>query len=448
MSSAIRQFITSRDTTDRIAEKKLPAPDTSRIKEIPVVFVEPAKRFQTIEGFGGAFTEAAAVTLQKMSKANQEIILKAYFDAEEGLGYSLCRTHINSCDFSLGNYAYTEVDGDTELEHFSLDRDHTALIPFIKAAQDVSKTPFTLFASPWSPPAWMKTTGMMNQGGKLKPEYHAAWAAYFVRYIREYEKIGIKIWGVTVQNEPAATQTWDSCIYTAHEEKNFVRDHLGPAFEKAGLAHVKIMIWDHNRDLIVQRAAAAYQDPEASKYIWGTGFHWYGEDKFENLELHHAAWPDKKLLFTEGCQEFGPHTGEWTLGERYARSMINDFNRWTVGWVDWNLILDETGGPNHVGNLCSAPILADTKNDKVLFQNSYYYIGHFARFVKPGAERILCSTTRDNIEATAFRNPDGTVAVVVLNRTEAPQIFELDIAGKVSPVSNPPRSISTFVLDV
>ena len=205
------------------------------------------------------------------------------------------------------------------------------------------------------------------------------------------------------------------------------------------------MIWDHNRDLIVQRAAAAYQDPAASKYIWGTGFHWYGEDKFENLELHHDAWPDKKLLFTEGCQEGGPHIGEWTLGERYARSMINDFNRWTVGWVDWNLLLDELGGPNHVGNFCSAPIIADTKNDRVLFQSSYFYIGHFARFVKPGAERILCATTRDSVEATAFRNPDGSLAIVVLNRTETPQIFELEIAGRKTLQSNPPRSISTFV---
>ena len=176
---------------------------------------------------------------------------------------------------------------------------------------------------------------------------------------------------------------------------------------------------------MVERASVVYADPEAAKYVWGTGFHWYGEDHFDHVQLVHDAWPDKQLLFTEGCQEGGPHHGEWELGERYARSMINDLNRWTVGWIDWNLLLDETGGPNHVGNLCSAPMLADTARGELLHQSSYFYIGHFARFIEPGAQRVLCAATRQELEATAFVNPDGSVAVVVLNRTEAPIRFEL-----------------------
>ncbi len=254
----------------------------------------------------------------------------------------------------------------------------------------------------------MKTTGQMNEGGKLKAEYRAAWADYYVRYIREMEAEGITIWGITVQNEPAAVQPWDSCVYTTEEEKEFVRDHLGPALERAGLSHVKIIIWDHNRDMLVHRASVAYHDAEASKYIWGAGFHWYVADKFDNVRLLHDAWPEKHLLFTEGCQEAGPHTGAWHLGERYARSIINDLNRWTEGWVDWNLLLDEQGGPNHVGNYCSAPILADTQTDTLLFQTSYYYIGHFSRFIRPGARRALCATTSDALEATSYLNPDGT----------------------------------------
>jgi len=446
-SKSARLFVTARDTQDRLAEKPALTLNPKADSGLPSVFIDPEIAFQTIEGFGGAFTEAAATTLQKMSVVNQERILKAYFDRAGGHGYSLCRTHINSCDFALGNYAYTETPGDTELKDFSLDRDRQALLPMIKSALSQGKEPFKLFASPWSPPAWMKTTGQMNRGGKLKPEYRDAWAAYYVRYIQEYKKEGIDIWGVTVQNEPAATQPWDSCIYSAEEERDFVRDHLGPTLERAGLGHVKIMIWDHNRDVIVHRASVSYADPAASKYIWGTGFHWYGDDKFDNLELHHAAWPDKKLLFTEGCQEGGPHTGEWTLGERYARSMINDMNRWTVGWVDWNLILDETGGPNHVGNMCSAPILADTKNDEVLFQSSYYYIGHFARFVRPGAKRILCATAREALEATAFINPDGSVAVIVMNRTEQPHRFSLDSHLWTATTAIPQRSIATFLIN-
>lgn len=444
--SKARHYLTSRDSSARIAEQPELVLQAKTESNLPSVFIDPALRFQSIEGFGGAFTEAAASVLNKLSKENQAKFFKAYFDEKEGNGYSLCRVHINSCDFSLGNYAYTEVAGDTDLAHFSLERDRKMLLPMIKEGRKLAGGKFKLFASPWSPPAWMKTTGIMNHGGKLKPEYAATWAAYFVRYIQELRKEGIDIWGVTVQNEPAATQTWDSCIYTAEDERDFVRDHLGPALEKAGMSDIKIMIWDHNRDFLVHRAAVSYNDPAASKYIWGTGFHWYSDDKYDNLELHHAAWPDKALLFTEGCQEAGPHTTEWTLGERYARNMINDLQRWTVGWVDWNLLLDETGGPNHVGNLCSAPILADTKNDQLLFQNSYYYIGHFSRFIKPGAKRILCATTREALEATAFVNPDGSIAIVVLNRTELPLKFNLESYGWSAITSVPQRSIATFVI--
>ena len=446
MATLMKHFLTARDTADRITEQA-PLALTPRTEcDLPSVFVDPAKAFQTIEGFGGAFTEAAAATLLKMSPANQELILKAYFDRTGGHAYSLCRTHINSCDFALGNYAYSEVEGDTTLKHFSIERDSQALLPMIQRAWKCAGTPVKLFASPWSPPAWMKTTGKMNFGGKLKPECRQVWADYYVRYIREYEKAGVAIWGLTVQNEPAATQRWDSCLYTAEEERDFVRDYLGPTLEKAGLGHIKIIIWDHNRDFLVQRASVAYSDPAASRYIWGTGYHWYCDNKFENPQLHHEAWPDKHLLFTEGCQEGGPHHGSWLTGERYAQSMISDFNRWVTGWVDWNLLLDETGGPNHVNNLCSAPILADTRANQVLFQSSYYYIGHFSRFVPAGSRRILCATTRDDLEATAFRDPKGQTVVVVLNRTEAPRPFVLETPGHMATPLLPRRSLSTFVI--
>jgi glucosylceramidase len=354
---------------------------------------------------------------------------------------------MNSCDFSVGNYACDTTPGDASLSHFGLDREREALLPMIKEARGCGKEPFKLFISPWSPPGWMKTNGEMNHGGKLKPEYRETWAQYYVKFIRACAKEGVDIWGLTVQNEPAATQTWDSCIYSAEEERDFVRDHLGPALEKAGLGHLKLMIWDHNRDWLVHRARVAYADPEAAKYIWGSAIHWYAEEKFENAQFHHDLWPDKPVLFTEGCQEAGPHTGEWPLGERYARSMIKDFNHWVVGWVDWNILLDETGGPNHVGNLCSAPILADTKNDRVLLQSSYYYIGHFARFVRPGAHRVLCATTRDAMEATAFVNPGGTASMIAMNRTEIPQTYAVDSPKGSAVVTAPARSISTFVLE-
>jgi glucosylceramidase len=441
--AAIRVFRSAKDTGERLAEGRTLALEKGLVTALPSILIDTDTRYQQIEGFGGAFTEAAAVTFHKMSPERRAEILKAYFDLHEGHGYTLCRTHINSCDFALGNYTYAEVDGDVDLEHFDIGRDCQALIPLIKAAQQGAGSPLKLLASPWSPPAWMKTNSQMNQGGKLKPEYRDVWARYYCRYIQAYENEGIPIWGVSVQNEPEATQVWDSCRYSAEEERDFVRDHLGPALRREGLGHVRVIIWDHNRDLMFERAKVVYDDPEAAQYVWGTGFHWYVADRFDNVQLVHEAYPDKQLLFTEGCQEGGPHVGEWHVGERYARSMINDLNRWTVGWIDWNMVLDETGGPNHAGNYCSAPIIADTQTDTLHYQSSYYTIGHFTRFVRPGAIRILCATTRDELEAAAFLNPDGQVALVVLNRSEESIPFALKFEGGAAETESPARSIQT-----
>jgi glucosylceramidase len=265
-----------------------------------------------------------------------------------------------------------------------------------------------------------------------------------VRFIRAYEAVGVPVWGVSVQNEPEARQRWDSCLYSAEEERDFVRDHLGPALHAAGLGHVRIVVWDHNRDAMVERASIVYGDAEAAKYVWGTGFHWYMEDHFEHVQQVHDAWPDKQLLFTEGCQEGGPHWGRWELAERYARSIINDLNHWTVGWIDWNLLLDEQGGPNHVGNFCSAPVLAVPAEDGLHPQSSYAALGHFTRFVQPGAERVLCAATREALECTAFANPDGSIAVVVLNRGDHDIAFSLAIDGRAHAAELPAHAIATF----
>lgn len=446
--ATIRVIQTAQSTADRLTRKPdlIWGPDREML--IHSIWVDSSKRYQVLKGFGGAFTEAAAVTLHKLPPEQQAEIMKAYFDPENGHGYSLCRTHINSCDFSLGNYAYDEVDGDVDLMHFSIDHDRQDLLPMIKAAFEVAGGPVKLLASPWSPPAWMKTNGQMNHGGKLKPEYREAWARYYCRYVKEYQKEGVPIWGLSVQNEPAATQTWDSCVYTAEEERDFVRDYLGPALHRDGLAHLRLLIWDHNRDLMVERASVVFDDPDAAQYVWGTAFHWYVGDHFDNVQILHDAYPDKQLLFTEGCQEGGPHIGSWEVGERYARSMIHDLNRWTVGWIDWNMVLDELGGPNHVKNYCSAPILVDSQAKRILYQLSYYAIGHFARYIRPGSVRVLCAATADELEVTAFLNPDNQVAVVVLNRTSETIPFCLRYDGQIAATESLGHSILTFCFPV
>jgi glucosylceramidase len=444
-SGRARAFLSAKNTDARLSEQ----PDLTRCLDTQPegarIWLDTSRRFQTLQGFGGAFTEAAAVTWLKLGLQQQQQVLQDYFDSEVGHGYSFCRVHMGSCDFALGNYSHVESPDDIALNSFSIERDQQALIPFIHAAQRVAQKPLKILASPWSPPPWMKTNHQMNGGGQLRAEFAGHWAQYFVRFIQTYAAQGIPIWGVSVQNEPQATQRWDSCLYSAEQERDFIRDHLGPALAKANLGHIKIVVWDHNRDEMVERASVIFADPEASKYVWGTGFHWYVENHFDHVQLVHDAWPEKHLLFTEGCQENGPHLGDWALGERYAQSIIHDLNRWTVGWIDWNLLLDETGGPNHVGNLCSAPMIAFTADDSVEKQSSFYYLGHFTRFIRKGAQRIVCAANKEVLECTAFVNPDETVALVVMNRSEQHQAFRIHLKERVWSADLPARSILSVV---
>jgi glucosylceramidase len=291
----------------------------------------------------------------------------------------------------------------------------------------------------------MKTNGMMNRGGKLRPECRDAWANLYAKFIQAYAAEGVPIWGVTVQNEPAAVQPWDSCEYSGEEEGAFIRDHLAPALERAGLGHVQIIVWDHNREDMVPRAYATYADPAVRQRVWGMGIHWYCADVFDNARLVHDTWPDKHILFTEGCQEGGPHPGSWDVAERYAKSMLNDLNRWTVGWVDWNLALDQKGGPNHVGNLCSAPVLVDPATGPE-WQPSFAAIGHLSRYVKPGARRLLCGSPRDHLDAAAFRNPDGTIATVLLNRGDQNHRLRFQYgSARAAVVECPAHSLTTVI---
>ncbi|MEO8580558.1 MAG: glycosyl hydrolase, partial [Gemmatimonadales bacterium] len=333
-------------TTADKTEYRLSATDTLTFKRMgqPLetqvcVFVDPSKRSQTIMGVGGALTDASAETFAKLPPAGQREILDAYFDPHKGIGYTIGRTNIHSCDFSSASYTYV-TEGDKQLKSFSVDHDKQFRIPFIKQAIATAGGKLTLYGSPWSPPAFMKTNNDMLHGGKLKPEFYQAWANYYTKFIKAYEREGIPIWGITVQNEPMATQTWESCIYSAEDERDFLKNYLGPTMKREGLGDRKIIAWDHNRDLIYQRVSTILEDPEAARYVWGIGFHWYepwsgGEMMFDNVRLVHETFPDKKLLFTEGTVDSfkAQDIGNWRLGEYYGRSMINDFNDGAVGWT-------------------------------------------------------------------------------------------------------------------
>ncbi|MCC6759792.1 MAG: glycoside hydrolase family 30 protein [Chitinophagaceae bacterium] len=417
-----------------------------------LVFVDPGKEFQHYEGIGAALTDASAETFYKLPKAAQDEFLKAHFDKQNGIGYNFARTNINSCDFSSDMYTYVQ-DGDKELKTFDIAHDKKYKLPFIKASIAAAGGKLNLFASPWSPPAFMKDNNDMLKGGKLKPEFYNSWAMYYTKFIKAYEAEGVPVWGISIQNEPMATQRWESCIYTAEEERDFLKNHLGPTMEKEGLKDKKIIVWDHNRDLIYQRAQTYFNDAAASKYIWGIGFHWYedwsgGLPMYDNIRRVHESFPDKHIFFTEGCAESfdSSRYKAWVLGEEYGRSMINDFNNGMVGFTDWNILLDETGGPNHVQNFCFAPVHADTRTGQLIYTNAYYYIGHFSKFIQPGAKRVAAAASRSQLLTTAFRNPDGKLVVIVMNQSDKKTPYHLWINGKAAETVALPHSITTLLL--
>jgi glucosylceramidase len=440
------------------------------------LYLKPEETFQEITGIGGSFTEASASLLNRLSSANREKILKAYF-GEEGARYSLTRTHMNSCDFSLGNYSYAPVEGDMNLEHFSIEEDRDDLIPMIKEAMGYSKDGFKIIASPWTAPPWMKSNNDWR-GGKLLPEYYATWALFFSKYINAYEQEGISIWGFTVENEPLGNDNnWESMHFTAEEMNAFVKGHLGPQLQKDGHS-AKILGFDQNRDAeLLHWVDVMYDDEEAASYYDGTAVHWYAStyDYFPDaLDYASQKAPGKHLIQTEGCIDAEvPHWKddawywskeatdwgwEWAPENqkhlhpkyvpvyRYARDIIGCLNHGVDGWVDWNMVLDRQGGPNWFKNWCVAPVIVDPEADEVYFTPLFYTMAQFSRFIRPGALRIGFDLTDDKLMATAVQNPDESIAVVLFNPNEEEQSLSLHLGEKSTQVHIGPQAIQTIII--
>jgi glucosylceramidase len=450
---AITVYTTAEKTDLRLTRSDVKpfAPTVQPLETEICIFVNPQKTFQKFLGIGGAITDASAEVFANLPAGKQQEFLTAYYDREKGTGYTLARTSIHSSDFSSESYTYIQ-EGDKELTTFSIEHDRRFRIPLIRRAILAAGGKLTLFASPWSPPAFMKDNKTMLKGGKLLPEFYKSWALYVTRFIKAYEAEGIPVWGITVQNEPMATQRWESCIFTAEEERDFLKTYLGPAMVQQGFADKNIIVWDHNRDLINQRVNVIYSDPEAAKYAWGTGFHWYetwagGRPMYENVRAVYESYPSKHLLFTEGCAESfsSDHYQYWPNAERYGSSMINDFNNGTVGWTDWNVLLDERGGPNHADNFCFAPVHAITATGELIFTPSYYYIGHFSKFIRPNAIRISTTSSRSQLQSTSFRNEDGSIVTVVMNQSDAPVTYQLIVGSVSAKLTIPARAIQSLI---
>ena len=437
----------------------------------------PEKTYQKITGFGGSFTESSAYLLNQLSTTQRKLVINAYF-GDHGARYSLTRTHINSCDFSLSNYSYAPIADDTNLDYFTIDEDRDDIIPFIKEAMQASTDGFKIIASPWTAPPWMKNNKSYI-GGKLLPEYYPVWAKYFSKYIDAYKAEGIDIWGITVENEPLGNgNNWESMHFSPQEMTNFVQNHLGPTLEEDGKGSVKILGYDQNREHLSEWVDTLFATPESSKYFAGTAIHWYAStyEVFpEALQYAHQKAPKKHLIQSEACvdsevpkwkddkwywsKEATDWGWDWAPEEdkkyhskyvpvyRYARDIIGCLNNWVDGWVDWNMVLDRQGGPNWFKNWCVAPVIVDTELDEVYFTPLYYILAHFSKYIRPEAMRIGFENTDEKLLVTAAKNPDDTIAVIVLNMDETAKNFEVNLAGASKQIQISPQAIQTLIIN-
>ena len=413
--------------------------------ENQVVNLYPEEEFETLEGFGGAITDAAGYVYSLMNEEQKRQVITAYF-APENMHYELVRIHMDSCDFSTDMYEAMADPGDTELHSFSFARTEKYILPMLQDAQKAAGKPLKLMLSPWSPPAFMKTNGQRTFGGSLKPEYRAMWAEYICRYILEFRRRGFEVKRISLQNEPKAAQTWDSCIYTAEEEKEFLRDFMYPALEAHGLADVEIFIWDHNKERVYERMKEVL-DETTDRMIAGAAFHWYSGDHFEAMDLFRRRFPDKKLILSENCIEYYKFDGMDAVDSTQcvAHEIIGDLNHGMTAFYDWNLLLDEHGGPNHVGNFCHAPFLYHTGNKTLMPQLTQKYLAHFSHDLLPGSVRIGFSKYTEKLDMTAFKRPDGTLAVILLNKTKKPMTVHMRANGSVAEMALYPESITTGI---
>ncbi|WP_340155161.1 glycoside hydrolase family 30 protein [uncultured Winogradskyella sp.] len=493
--SEVYQTSQSGDNLKLIESDKNPS-NTEGIKKVSIELF-PEEKFQKYYGFGASFTESSAWNLATIPVESRKNVLTKLFSPTEGAGFTLTRTHINSSDYSNTHYTYIE-DGDEDLSTFSIHEDMKGfsgdendqvknieliepgydLIPMILEASNIPGADFKIIASPWSPPSWMKTgeTSTMTNG-TLQPKYYGLWAEYISKYVTAYEEQGIKLWAITPQNEPlhAHNAQWDSNGFTPEQGRDFLRDHLGPQLVKDG--HLKlddlesglrVLIYDHNKSTMNDYASATYKDPEASKYAWGTAFHWYTNSELkennwyaDELAELQKSWPNKGMIHSESSIDIDAndpigqywrastdYAGTFVPFETYAYDIITDLNHGTQGYVEWCSILSHKGQPNPYNNFNSAPVLINPITDEVIYTPLYYLLSHFSKFIRPDARRIgLKSEESNGLIYTAAKNTDGSIAIVVFNNNDEAYELSLTIEGKTFTTEVAPRAMQTIVLD-
>ncbi|XP_054158452.1 putative glucosylceramidase 4 [Oppia nitens] len=416
-------------------------------------------KYQEILGFGGAFTDATGINLKALGDKLGDQVLYDYF-SKDGIEYSVNRVPIGGSDFSARGYEYDNNVEDKTLANWKLEReDYDYKIPYIKRAKELATHEIRLFGSPWSAPKWMKTNNDIAHGGTIKgdvgTEYWQIYAKYLVKYLDEYKnKHNITHWGLTVLNEPVITIRYNSMHINSTQMRDFMAKTLGPELERSGWATgvdrgFRVMTWDWNLDSIDDYTSTVYADTGAAKYIAGTAFHWYETKTYEPLDRHYSKRSDKFLLSTEACIRGGVKIGLWNSAEQYAYDILSVLLHYSIGWVDWNMVLDTQGGPNWVQNYVDAPILANPDKHEYYRQPHFYALAQFSKFIKPGSVRVDTQVVKqeaNNALVGAFRTPNNSTVVTVVNNGDTDIVFTLEDskAGKLLNTITK-KSIQTYV---
>ena len=428
-----------------------------------VITLNANKPYQTIKGFGGAITDAAAINIKSLNNsATEDHLIRSYY-GPSGIEYNMGRVPIASCDYSTREYTYLDTENDFNLSTFALaNEDISYKIPVLHAIFNVSHKPVSLYASPWTAPAWMKTNhneiGRSWLKGKAGDKYHKTWAQYFVRFFEEYEKHGIRFWGVTVQNEPSngliVSSSWQSTGFTAEMERDFVKMDLGPALEQCEQCkNLKLMILDDQRLFLPTWVEKVLSDPDAEEYVSGIGIHWYWNKYAGPILLTdtHNMFPTKFLLATEACNKAHPdkyHLGNWTEGVSYSSDIIDNLNHWAIGWVDWNMALNLEGGPNWAQNFDNSPIIVNSTAGEFYKQPMFYHLGHFSKFLPEGSVRIHSeANSASSLKFVSAITPSNEKVLVILNQSLKELPIKVIAKSHYFDYTVPGDAIITFIWD-
>jgi glucosylceramidase len=522
-----KENIVTSESGDKIAPKENISFIKGQVPKGNIIKINPSIIKQEIDGIGSSFTEASAFVLAHLDKEKRAEVMEKIF-SETGANFSLTRTHIGSCDFSVeGKYSYLDKKSDTQLKSFSINPDKDGfdpkkypgikdqtydLLPMIEEALEIKNqqkdNELRIVASAWTAPVWMKDiedwfikgtieNNHQGTGGKLKPEYEETYADYLIRYLEAYKSEGINIWGITPVNEPHGNNgQWESMHFTPESQNQFIKKYLGPKLSENGFKDVKLLIYDQNRDGLEHWVDVVLGDEQTAKYVYGSAVHWYEstnkvyEDVFERVNV---KFPDHAIIHTEGCIDdlgkdapggiidplrfkekewfnndsfwWNENATDWAYSatwqsvnvedhpiytpvHRYARNIIVSINHWLRGWIDWNVVLDQRGGPNHVGNFCGAPIMIDTESKQVYYTPIYYILAQFSRTIRPGdkavqTEKILDRLDNDALHACATINDKKLLTVQLLNTTKEPLEFSLQIDEQYAIIKMIPNSVQT-----